>query len=57
MSKRSILSDKAKNKIAEELNIQQNVKRDGWGDVSSKDCGNIVKKVIENVLNEKDKNN
>ena len=35
--------------IAKELGVYEQVKQDGgsWANVSSKDCGNIVKKAIE----------
>ncbi|MDP4153225.1 MAG: alpha/beta-type small acid-soluble spore protein [Bacillota bacterium] len=48
MSRRkSIMSDKLKSEIAEELGVYDIVKTNGWGDVSSRDCGNMVKKAIE----------
>jgi small acid-soluble spore protein F (minor alpha/beta-type SASP) len=43
----SIMSDKLKMEIARELGVYDTVKSKGWGDVSSKDCGNIVRKAIE----------
>jgi len=33
--------------IAKELGVDQIVKSEGWGAVSSRDCGNIVAKAIE----------
>ncbi len=42
-----IMSDKLKMEIARELGVYDTVKSNGWGDVSSRDCGNIVRKAIE----------
>lgn len=47
MSRNSIMGDKLKSEIAKELGVDNVVKQGGWGDVSSRDCGNIVKKAIE----------
>jgi small acid-soluble spore protein F (minor alpha/beta-type SASP) len=44
---RSIMSDNLKAEIAKELGVYETVRNGGWGDVSSRDCGNIVKKAIE----------
>lgn len=43
----SIMSDNLKMEIARELGVYDTVKNGGWGEVSSRDCGNIVKKAIE----------
>ncbi len=48
MSKRSIMSNQLKEEIAKELGVYETVKQNGgWGDVSSRDCGNMVTKAIE----------
>lgn len=47
MRKKSIMSDNLRNKIAEELGVQSTVANQGWRAVSSRDCGNLVKKAIE----------
>ncbi|NJD02942.1 MAG: alpha/beta-type small acid-soluble spore protein [Ruminiclostridium sp.] len=48
MSRRkSLMSDQLKYEIARELGVSNTVEREGWGSVSSRDCGNIVKKAIE----------
>lgn len=49
MSRRNgMMSDKLKYEIAKELGVYDTVTRDGgWGNVSSRNCGNIVKKAIE----------
>lgn len=41
------MSDRLKYEIARELGVANTVEREGWGSVSSRDCGNIVKKAIE----------
>ncbi len=48
MAKRhSIMSDQLKYEIARELGVDQVVATQGWGAVSSRDCGNMVAKAIE----------
>lgn len=42
-----IMSENLKAEIARELGVYDVVRNDGWGSVSSKDCGNMVKKAIE----------
>lgn len=44
---RGIMSENLKAEIAKELGVYDTVKTDGWGSVSSRNCGNIVKKAIE----------
>ena len=45
---RNLMSDKLKEEIAKELGVYDQVKQDGgWGNVSSKTCGNMVTKAIE----------
>lgn len=45
---RNIMSNNLKEEIAKELGVYEQVKQDGgWGNVSSKTCGNIVTKAIE----------
>ncbi|MCX7749113.1 MAG: alpha/beta-type small acid-soluble spore protein [Clostridia bacterium] len=45
--RRSVMSDALKAEIARELGVYETVSHEGWGSVSSRDCGNIVKKAIE----------
>ncbi|MCE5287384.1 MAG: alpha/beta-type small acid-soluble spore protein [Pelosinus sp.] len=44
---KSLMSDQLKHEIAKELGVYSTVEAEGWGSVSSRDCGNIVKKAIE----------
>lgn len=46
-SRRSIMSDNLKYEIANELGVSDTVKNEGWGAVSSRNCGNMVTKAIE----------
>jgi len=41
------MSESLKQLIADELGISEQVAREGWGSVSSRDCGRIVQKAIE----------
>jgi small acid-soluble spore protein F (minor alpha/beta-type SASP) len=41
------MSDNLKYEIAKELGVYNTVQNEGWGSVTSRDCGNIVKKAIE----------
>jgi small acid-soluble spore protein F (minor alpha/beta-type SASP) len=45
--RKSMMSEQLKQEIAKELGVYDTVKADGWGSVSSRDCGNIVSKAIE----------
>lgn len=47
MARRGKMSENLKYEIAKELGVYDEVKNRGWGNVSSKDCGNIVTKAIE----------
>lgn len=44
---RGIMSEELKAEIAKELGVYNTVANEGWGSVSSRNCGNIVKKAIE----------
>ena len=47
-NKNSLISENLREEIAKELGVYDQVKQDGgWQNVSSKNCGNIVKKAIE----------
>ncbi|YCA43723.1 alpha/beta-type small acid-soluble spore protein [Bacillus sp. JZ8] len=47
MARRPILSNKAKEEIAKELGFYDTVKEQGYGAITSKDAGNIVKRAVE----------
>lgn len=42
-----IMSEALRWEIAKELGVDHIVATEGWGGVSSRDCGNIVRKAIE----------
>ena len=53
MAKNSnLMSENLKEEIAKELGVYEKVKSEGWGSVSSKDCGRMVAKAIE-IANKK----
>ncbi len=45
--KRSIMSDSLKEEIAKELGFYDKVEKDGWGGISGRDAGNMVKRAIK----------
>lgn len=49
MSRRSksVMSYQLKEQIAQELGFRDTLKQEGFGGVSSRDCGNMVKMAIE----------
>lgn len=47
-NRKNTMSNQLKEEIAKELGVYDQVKQDGgWGNVSSKTCGNMVTKAIE----------
>ncbi len=44
---KSTMSEALKEEIARELGVYNTVSSEGWGAVSSRNCGNMVKKAIE----------
>lgn len=48
MARRSgIMSEQLKYEIARELGVDNIVSNQGWGGVSSRDCGNMITKAIQ----------
>ena len=45
--KKGFMSDELKYALAEELGVADIARNDGWGSVSSRDCGRLVQKAIE----------
>ncbi len=41
------MSDALKVELAKELGFYDTVKRDGWGGITTRDAGNMVKRAIE----------
>lgn len=42
-----LMSDSLKYEIARQMGVEGTVRREGWGSVSSRDCGRIVHQAIE----------
>ena len=47
MSRQKMMSEALKQEIAKRLGVENVVATQGWGGVSSKDCGNIVREAIQ----------
>lgn len=45
--RRGIMSDNLKYELAKELGVYETVQQSGWGEVSSRNCGNLVRLAIE----------
>lgn len=45
--RRSLMSDELKYELAKELGVYDTVMTEGWGGVSSRNCGNLVRLAIE----------
>lgn len=45
--RRSVMSEQFKAEIAKDLGIYDKVQREGWGSISTKDAGNMVKRAIQ----------
>jgi small acid-soluble spore protein F (minor alpha/beta-type SASP) len=41
------MSEELKNELAKELGFYGTVQRDGWGGITTRDAGNMVKRAIE----------
>ncbi|NLU50008.1 MAG: small, acid-soluble spore protein, alpha/beta type [Syntrophomonadaceae bacterium] len=44
---RGIMSEQLKYELARELGVDQIVASQGWGEVTARNCGNLVKLAIE----------
>ncbi|WP_175989776.1 small, acid-soluble spore protein, alpha/beta type [Bacillus sp. Marseille-Q1617] len=45
--RRGIMSDQLKEELAQELGFYDVVQKDGWGGITSRDAGNMVKRAVE----------
>lgn len=45
--RRGVMSEQFKAEIAKDLGIYDTVQREGWGSISTKDAGNMVKRAIQ----------
>lgn len=44
---RGVMSEEFKVELAKELGFYDTVEKDGWGGITTRDAGNMVKKAIE----------
>ena len=42
----NVMSEEFKEELAKEIGVYDTVQREGWGSVSSRDCGNLVSAAI-----------
>lgn len=47
MSRRGLMSEALKKEIARKMGVDDLVARDGWGAVSSRNCGRVVQVAID----------
>jgi len=45
--RRGIMSEQFKLELAKDLGFYDTVKREGWGAITTRDAGNLVKRAIE----------
>jgi small acid-soluble spore protein F (minor alpha/beta-type SASP) len=45
--RRGVMSDALKEELAKELGFYDTVQREGWGGITTRDAGNMVKRAIE----------
>ncbi|WP_336790671.1 small, acid-soluble spore protein, alpha/beta type [Paenibacillus sp. MMO-177] len=45
--RRSVMSEQLKYELAKELGFINKVEQEGWGSISTKDAGNMVKRAIQ----------
>ncbi|GGD04295.1 protein SspF [Thalassobacillus devorans] len=45
--RRGVMSDHLKEEIAKELGFYDTIKKEGWGGITTRDAGNIVKRAIQ----------
>ncbi|MDQ0187985.1 small, acid-soluble spore protein, alpha/beta type [Cytobacillus kochii] len=48
--RRRIMSEGMKEELAKELGFYETVQQEGWGGITSKDAGNMVKRAVEKAL-------
>ena len=47
MPRKGVMSDRFKEELAKDLGFFDVVERDGWGGITSRDAGNMVKRAVE----------
>jgi small acid-soluble spore protein F (minor alpha/beta-type SASP) len=51
VGRHKVMSETLKEEIARQLGVDGQVRQDGWGSVSSRDCGRMVQSAIEMAEN------
>ena len=51
LAKKGLMSDALKEQLARDLGVADLVRREGWGAVPARDCGNLVKLAIQRAEN------
>ncbi len=50
-TRHKVMSESLKEEIARQMGVDGTVRREGWGSVSSRDCGRMVQTAIEMAEN------
>ena len=50
-TRHKVMSESLKEEIARQMGVDNTVRREGWGSVSSRDCGRMVQTAIEMAEN------
>ncbi|MBM7650309.1 small acid-soluble spore protein F (minor alpha/beta-type SASP) [Bacillus ectoiniformans] len=50
--RKGIMSDQLKEELAKELGFYDTVQKEGWGGITTRDAGNMVKRAIELAENQ-----
>ncbi|ENH97615.1 small acid-soluble spore protein (minor alpha/beta-type SASP) [Gracilibacillus halophilus YIM-C55.5] len=45
--RRGVMSDHLKEELAKELGFYDTVQKDGWGGITARDAGNMVKRAVQ----------
>jgi small acid-soluble spore protein F (minor alpha/beta-type SASP) len=45
--RRGVMSDELKYELAKDLGFYETVQREGWGGITTRDAGNMVKRAIQ----------
>lgn len=45
--RRGVMSEQFKNELARDLGFAETVEQEGWGAITTKDAGNMVKRAIQ----------
>ncbi|WP_208587340.1 small, acid-soluble spore protein, alpha/beta type [Gracilibacillus suaedae] len=45
--RRGVMSDRFKEELAKELGFYDTVQKDGWGGITARDAGNMVKRAVQ----------